>query len=362
MMTLSRAFILFFVFIWVSISATSHAYWKDNFPATPFKTVTKEKIKDLEKQIKTLIPLCTEKLEASFGKVWKRNRHGFPKLLNVQVINENEAQSFEGFAETYGSFFIGMIFSPYPFLSGQADLETTVCHETVHAYFRKHMSFGTYANLPKWAREGSAVYLVNQLPHKERRALYRQWSGQKEAHLNGLEGPHNLEDYYEDAMAFAFLHDKFAADQRVLSLVLEGKEIYDAIEQSTGLSKEVFLREALLFSQHHVAGRLQGLSSESREAIANWSNPSSHNKASSEFMRQFKAGISQVTIPDTLDFGMSVAFSLNIYSNAGDERELIKDYERILNEVPSYEYALNVASVRYKLGGLYLNIGDYNKA
>ena len=57
MMTLSRAFILFFVFIWVSISATSHAYWKDNFPATPLETVTKKKIKDLEKQIKTLIPL-----------------------------------------------------------------------------------------------------------------------------------------------------------------------------------------------------------------------------------------------------------------------------------------------------------------
>ena len=358
MTTLSRILVLIFVFT----CGSTFAFWKDNFPATPMETVTKAKIKDLEKQIKTLIPLCMEKLEKSFGKTWKRNRHGFPKLLNVDVISEIEAETFDGFAETHGSFFVGMSFSPYPFLSGQADLETTVCHETVHAYFRKHMSFGTYGRLPKWAREGSAVYLMNQLAHKERRALYRQWSGEKEALLNGLEGPHNLEDYYEDALAYTFLHDKYAADHRVLSLVLEGKEIYEAIEQSTGLSKEIFLREALLFSQHYVANRFQALSRASREAIANWANPATKPKASAELMRQFQLGVTQANLPRTLDFGLSIAFSLDVYSETSDERELIKNYERVLSEVPSFEYGSNVAGVRYKLAGLYLSARDYNKA
>ncbi|MBI2519784.1 MAG: hypothetical protein HYV97_05190 [Bdellovibrio sp.] len=358
MRTLSRIIVLIFVLTYVS----AHAYWKDDFPTTPFETVTKEKIKDLEKQIKTLIPMCLGKLETSFGKVWKRNRHGFPKFLSVTVLSENEAQAFEGFAETHGSLFVGMLFNPYPFLSGHTDLETTVCHETVHAYFRKHMSFGTYFRLPKWAREGSAVYLVNQLSHKERRALYRQWSGERNAQLNGLEGAHSLEDYFEDALAFTFLDEKYSAVQRVLSLVLEGKDIFEAIEQASGLRKEIFLREALAYAQNYIARRLQSLNKETREAITNWSNPAARNRASIEFMRQFKSGISQAGLPKTLDFALSVAFSLDVYSITSDERELIHDYERVLKEIPSIEYGSNLANVRYKLGGLYLNIGDYNKS
>lgn len=126
-------------------------------------------------------------------------------------------------------------FSMVKFTSGQADIETTGCHELVHAYFRKWMSARDYDKVPRWFREGSAVYLSGQLQEKINMMMFRDshsWQ-QVMTSFNGLEGPHSYFDYLEYAFAFDFLDSKKPGTVvEVLKDVMNGVEVYQAIQKT----------------------------------------------------------------------------------------------------------------------------------
>jgi tetratricopeptide (TPR) repeat protein len=75
------------------------------------------------------------------------------------------------------------LFTEY-YLSGDSDLDTTLCHELTHAVMRERMGPAAYERLPHWVREGLAVFAADEGPHHLRRNL--QVEERVEALLTGL--------------------------------------------------------------------------------------------------------------------------------------------------------------------------------
>ena len=57
------------------------------------------------------------------------------------------------------------------FVSGDADLQTVVTHELVHAVMRERLGQKRYERLPVWLREGLAVYVADEGEHHLHRTL-----------------------------------------------------------------------------------------------------------------------------------------------------------------------------------------------
>jgi hypothetical protein len=202
---------------------------------------------------------CLQSLSSELGRDWERDSQTgqpigltitFPYLITS--CGGTEQACTGGNAD---SVYIEYVMER--FLSGYAKVETTGCHELVHAYMRHFMSASAYRALPRWAREGSAVYLSRQLNEKLNELILRTEGEYKTAgqYVNGLEGEHGFRDYFEDALAFSFLDSiKSGAVQAVLRSVLEGVPIYAAIERETGLSQEDFLNQAKIFALRALAG------------------------------------------------------------------------------------------------------------
>jgi len=102
---------------------------------------------------------------------------------------------------------------------GALDVEATLAHELFHAVHR-HALGARYADVPAWAREGAAVWVAGQAPRRARLlAAYvvRENVSDPLARLvDGLEGRHDLLDYYEDAAAFEAAGEKAPALVRAL--------------------------------------------------------------------------------------------------------------------------------------------------
>ena len=100
-----------------------------------------------------------------------------------------------------------MVFYTEHIVISEEDFRSRVIHECKHAAFRGVMG-EPYQDVPKWVREGLAVYAAGQLA--DRLPLIvgnRVFSGRKPIEvLDGIDDvDHNTDDYLEDAMAFEWL-------------------------------------------------------------------------------------------------------------------------------------------------------------
>jgi hypothetical protein len=89
------------------------------------------------------------------------------------------------------------------------DFHSRVIHELKHAGFRGIMG-QKYLDLPKWIREGLAVYGAGQYPDRFRQILSNQAFGGTDPRkvLDGIDDPdnkHTTDDYLEDAFFFVWL-------------------------------------------------------------------------------------------------------------------------------------------------------------
>jgi tetratricopeptide (TPR) repeat protein len=130
-------------------------------------------------------------------------------------------------------------------VNGRHDLQEEMTHEMTHAVQRSRMSREAYASIPKWLREGIAMWVADQTEERVRRLFTsaRAWDDPVRL-LPGLEtGDHDLERYAEDALAFEFLLQRGGgakAARRLVRLLEDGKGSHDAVAEVSGLAWPVF--------------------------------------------------------------------------------------------------------------------------
>jgi TolA-binding protein len=143
-----------------------------------------------------------------------------------------------------------------------ADLATGMTHELTHALMRA--TCPNYRMVPKWIREGMAVYLAGQGPGRITSLLTRpKYAGAPVKLLNGLEGfggKHTLDDYVEDYLAMVYLDSLGGDDGRggvkQLQAALAAKRPWrTALREISGLAWPDFQRAAKAFAVAELAKR-----------------------------------------------------------------------------------------------------------
>jgi len=137
-------------------------------------------------------------------------------------------------------------------MNGCHDLATALRHEMVHAVMRERMNGPAYRALPKWLREGIAVWAAGQGESKLLFALTDPGALEKlDAAFPGVdEGDHGVDRYAEYFLALDFLEQRGqgsaagGAVARLVALLVNGVAVDQAVEQVSGSSFDEFKKKA----------------------------------------------------------------------------------------------------------------------
>jgi hypothetical protein len=147
------------------------------------------------------------------------------------------------------------------------DPEATLVHEFYHCLHRTRLGEKRYARVPVWAREGAALFVAGQ--GTERAQLLAALVARDplvtepmQRLVDGLAGPHDLYDYYEDVAGFLALG---AAKGRALArALLDTDDPARAVRAVTGKDLAAFERAA----QAHARTVLTPLLRRGRDVLA----------------------------------------------------------------------------------------------
>lgn len=147
-----------------------------------------------------------------------------------------------------------------------AGYHTTAIHELKHAGFIGVMG-DAYHDLPKWIREGLALWGSNDIDERVRLLLCNEIAGKRDplGMLDGIEDvDHNYRDYMEDVLAFEWLESKAKGNVKAFCKRLVAGEDYRAIwADLSGLS----YAEAMAQADAHCRQRVEAALGEAYPAF-----------------------------------------------------------------------------------------------
>jgi TolA-binding protein len=141
------------------------------------------------------------------------------------------------------------------------DFDIELDHEMTHALLRNALGDAPHRLLPKWAREGLAVWAAGQGPGRIAFWLTIYWDKPDpvKSLLNGLEAEkHSLEDYAEDYLAVAAIESLHgvAGVQAFVKDLAAGKPCRDAAAAASGKSWAEFELFAHAFAEARIGEAL----------------------------------------------------------------------------------------------------------
>lgn len=128
-----------------------------------------------------------------------------------------------------------------PLMLRRYDLADTLTHELLHVWHR-HALGEPYYDVPKWAREGLAVWAAGQGPGRVTLLSVLYGADPKVEDpvarvVNGLGGKHGVADYAEDYLAFAWVEERkgLAAVQALGRRLLASPDVPAAFAEAAGV-------------------------------------------------------------------------------------------------------------------------------
>ncbi len=173
------------------------------------------------------------------------------------------------------------------FANGLGTPESTLRHEMVHAVMRLDLGNEKYGKLPKWLREGIAVFIAGQMPEKFSHGMMQpSVAKDPETLLDGLEdADHDLTDYWEDAMAIVTLSSLPMRGPlwKVIDHVRDGKDYKLAIEIVTGKPFGDFVKD----TREQAAKSLRNQTAQGREMYGTYAEIARMNEESGAVCEKF---------------------------------------------------------------------------
>ena len=173
------------------------------------------------------------------------------------------------------------------FANGLGTPESTLRHEMVHAVMRLDLGNEKYGKLPKWFREGIAVFIAGQLPDKFAHGMSQATVAKDpETLLDGLEdADHTLADYWEDAMAIVNLSSLPMRGPlwKVIDHVRDGMDYKEAIAAVTGKPFEDFVKD----SREHALKSLRAQTAQGRDMYNTYAEIARMNEESGPVCERF---------------------------------------------------------------------------
>ena len=141
-------------------------------------------------------------------------------------------------------------------VSGQMNTPQVLTHELTHAVMQQ-VAGHWYHSIPTWFREGSAVWVADQIRLKGERDLLMavvRYQSTERLH-NGIDNSkHTFDDYLEDALAFEWLVSEFGIEavHRVVASVMHGEKPTEAFARETGFPWPTVRQEMMNYTTRYV--------------------------------------------------------------------------------------------------------------
>lgn len=147
--------------------------------------------------------------------------------------------------------------NPESHFAAGADFDQELAHEMTHALLRNALGDANHRVLPKWVREGLAVWAAGQGPGRVAFWLTIHWEKPDPVAvlLNGLENEkHSLEDYPEDYLAIAAIESERGLEgvRAFVRLLAAGRNCHDAAAEVMGWTWEEFGKFASVFAEKQI--------------------------------------------------------------------------------------------------------------
>jgi TolA-binding protein len=144
----------------------------------------------------------------------------------------------------------------------EEDFHSRVIHELKHAGFRGLMG-QKYLDLPKWIREGLAVYGAGQLPDRMPQILSNYAFGGKDPRtvLDGIadrDADHTTDDYLEDALFFEWLARQDNGTHKFCQRLIKGEDYKAIIADLCKQPFEKVMATAAKYTQEQIEKALGG--------------------------------------------------------------------------------------------------------
>ncbi|HTL10837.1 MAG TPA: hypothetical protein VL588_00015, partial [Bdellovibrionota bacterium] len=217
---------------------------RSRFPEAPGLVEYQERVAQLRDRVPGVEAACSTHLSERLGVQWAPDAHGDLPGLKVSVVEYvqgcGQMSSDAACTGGNGNHVDTQLLAPV-FTSGAGNLDLTLCHEMVHALFRRLLSTSSYSRLPRWFREGSAVYLAGQGEAKLVEHVLSHLQDPTALLQSGLLEAFHQDKYFFYELAFECLdQDSPGRADRVLKRVLGGESVEGAVKAETSLDLTAF--------------------------------------------------------------------------------------------------------------------------
>ena len=246
-------------------------------------------------------------------------------------------------------------------LAGLIDLETVLTHEMTHAIMRQSMK-RSYRDLPRWCREGAAVWTAEQLDQKLRLEVAQAvfWRNDPMDLLDPLTsgGKHDQggTGYVDEGLLFEALELDCGQDcvRKTLTEIVEGKDCQEAIEASAGKPLSELRAEALRLGRE----RLRGMTADGGLEVVEACSALWHKDDKQAAARRLRSYLERY--PDSA-VAPAARLSLAGYDfTLGCEAEARKEYSNLL--AGEHHFSWLGSRARYLFASKLLRAGHFNEA
>jgi tetratricopeptide (TPR) repeat protein len=212
--------------------------------------------------VEKAVPAALARVRARLG------LEGKPPPFRVRLRDTGERRDtlvMETSEELHGDAVVQAVVVRTEQLLGRTlDVETSLTHELVHVHHR-HALGEAYYGVPKWVREGFAIWVAEQGSWHLGTAYVQSAPSLADADagarlVNGLGGAHGLDDYPEDYLAFAWVESEKGpvAMKAFAKRLLAAPDAEGAFAAAVGLPFAEALARARGFAEARVRRDLEG--------------------------------------------------------------------------------------------------------
>lgn len=319
--------------------------------------------KDLLSKILDIRKKAFDTINKTLGLNYQDNKTVIIKFIDAQPIviepiKTYEESAFEVGTETTISNKKHQLITcalEYIFTKYKNILQEELTHEIFHGVLRDLMG-DSHELLPKWIREGLALYAVGQGEGRIHYLLIYA-DGECEKLVNGLEGKHTLEDYAEDYLAFDYIRSKFGEGEikQFVNKLIKGSNYRAALKELTNDDWETFQKNL----RAHALKRLKEIATKD-SFLQNYQEV--HKKVEKKDYHAIISATEEILqkTPDDYLAANLKYYRAKAFSRLGKYQEAIKGFQEIVEKY-SDKTGLD-DEAKFYIGWCYYQQGKYEEA
>lgn len=284
-------------------------------------------------------------------------------VVDISVSDDNKVTNALAYASTVELYSVKrgiIVFDPRYMSFNGYNIEHVLIHEITHAVMRDILKERYSKEWPVWLKEGLSVWVSGELEERQRLTV----SGivfaknRPAALINGIEGKHSGQDYYEDGLFFEYLEKEYGikAIHKFIELAIKGNNYQTSFKLSFGSDLKHLQNKAREYSNNKLNRYLVKSDYNSYQKVKNLA--AGRKTSTQKVKASYEEFINQY--PNS-DFIPNATYQTGIYNlRLKNYKEAIKIFDKMLAN--HYQNTNLFRNSLYHKGYSFMKMGEKKQA